>query len=103
MKFKEWYEKTGWKLLPARFNQPPAIYIDVLGGTRVHLNAARAEQIWHAAKANECLNDTKIAKVLELIEDYGGFDGADHKQRLLDMIVRAITDDGYDEWVRQYE
>ena len=43
----------------------------------------------------------KIHKAIELIEEYGGIDGAHHKQWLLDQIIRVLVDD-YDEWVRQY-
>ena len=45
-------------------------------------------------------NNTKTA--LELINDYGGIDGAHHKQWLLDQLVRVLAVD-YDEWVTRYE
>lgn len=41
----------------------------------------------------------KESKALELIEDFGGFDGAHHKQWVLDQIARAITGDDYPQWV----
>ena len=38
---------------------------------------------------------------LDLINDYGGIDGAHHKQWLLDQLVRILAYD-YDEWVIQF-
>lgn len=48
---------------------------------------------------------TEEKKVLNLIKDYGGIDGAHHKQWLLDQLVRAITvhPEAYAEWVADYE
>lgn len=45
-----------------------------------------------------------IAKTLELIKDWGGIDGAHHKQWLLDQIIRTltITPGGYDAWIADY-
>jgi dCMP deaminase len=40
-------------------------------------------------------------KALELIERYGGIDGEHHKQWVIDQVVRALTGDGYAEWVRE--
>jgi len=45
----------------------------------------------------------RIASALKLIRDYGGFDGAHHKQWVLDQVVRNLTKGGYMEWVRGYE
>lgn len=42
----------------------------------------------------------KIAAALEVIGQYGGIDGGHHKQWVLDRAVRALTGDGYAEWVR---
>ncbi len=38
-------------------------------------------------------------KALELIEQYGGFDGAHHKQWVLDQIARVLIGDKYPQWV----
>ena len=38
---------------------------------------------------------------LEIIEQYGGFDGAHHKQWVLDQIVRKLVGDKYEEWVKE--
>jgi hypothetical protein len=43
----------------------------------------------------------KIAAALEIITLYGGIDGGHHKQWVLDQAVRALTGDGYAEWVRE--
>ena len=40
--------------------------------------------------------------VIDLINQYGGIDGAHHKQWLIDQIVQTIMGDDYDEWVRLY-
>lgn len=32
-----------------------------------------------------------------------GFDGGHHKQWVIDQMIRALTQDGYDEWVRNWE
>lgn len=38
-------------------------------------------------------------RVMELIERYGGIDGAHHKQWLIDQIARVIQGDDYEHWV----
>ena len=45
--------------------------------------------------------DDAKAAALELIHRYGGIDGGHHKQWVLDQVVRLLTGDGYDEWVRE--
>ncbi len=42
----------------------------------------------------------KIEKALELILQYGGIDGAHHKTWVIDQVVRVLTGDGYEQWVR---
>ena len=42
-------------------------------------------------------------QVLDLIIQYGGIDGAHHKQWLLDQIVRTLTGDAYENWVKEYQ
>jgi hypothetical protein len=46
--------------------------------------------------------EERIEVALDLIDRYGGIDGARHKQWLLDQVVRALTEGGYDEWVRAH-
>jgi hypothetical protein len=41
----------------------------------------------------------RITQALDVIMQCGGIDGAHHKQWVLDQVVRALTGDGYDEWV----
>ena len=45
---------------------------------------------------------SKEQVVLDLILMYGWIDGDHHKQWLLDRIVREITGDDYDIWVKEY-
>ena len=65
----------------------------------------------------------RVGVVLELINSYGGEDGSDHKQWVLDQIVRVLTgcqfkgktegqantfinfdkNDNYLQWVKKYE
>lgn len=48
------------------------------------------------------MNDrAKIEAALELAMRYGGIDGAHHKTWVIDQMVRALTGDGYAEWVAQ--
>ncbi|MDA8113527.1 MAG: hypothetical protein M0Z43_02205 [Acidithiobacillus sp.] len=42
-------------------------------------------------------------KALDLIADYGGTDGAHHKQWLLDQVVRALAGDKYVDWVSEWQ
>ena len=55
----------------------------------------------------ECERDSRIAKALKVIEEYGGIDGAHHKQWVLDQVVRALTQadfasSEYAEWLEIY-
>jgi hypothetical protein len=43
----------------------------------------------------------KIAKALEIAE-YGANDGAHHKMWVIDQMVRALTRDGYEAWVKNF-
>ena len=46
--------------------------------------------------------DKKIEKVLELIFQYGQIDGEHHKTWVIDQIVRILTKDKYNEWIKNY-
>ena len=41
-------------------------------------------------------------KVLDLIFEYGQIDGGHHKMWVIDQIVRILTKDKYNEWVKNY-
>lgn len=46
----------------------------------------------------------KCHRVLNLLSEYGGIDGAHHKQWLLDQIARTVSGDvGYPDWVAAYQ
>ncbi len=47
-------------------------------------------------------NKKKIDKVLEIIYNYGGIDGGHHKTWVIDQIVRVLTGDEYEKWVKKY-
>lgn len=42
----------------------------------------------------------KLNSIISLIEQYGGIDGAHHKQWVIDQVIRIITTDNYDIWVK---
>lgn len=46
--------------------------------------------------------DKQIEKVLDLIFEYGQIDGGHHKAWVIDQIVKILTKDKYDEWVKNY-
>lgn len=47
----------------------------------------------------------RVEEALADIREYGGIDGAHHKQWLLDKLVRTLTDDedDYSAWIAAYE
>jgi hypothetical protein len=45
--------------------------------------------------------DERIEKALEVAGRCGCIDGGHHKAWVVDQMVRALTGDGYAEWVRQ--
>jgi len=44
----------------------------------------------------------RIEKALEIIIECGQIDGAHHKTWVIDQIVRLLTDDEYDAWIKNY-
>lgn len=48
-------------------------------------------------------SDDRIAEAMQLIFNYGGIDGAHHKQWVLDQVIRALAGDGYEQWVKVFE
>ena len=47
------------------------------------------------------LPETQVMEALGLIEQYGGIDGAHHKQWVLDQVARVLTGSGYKAWVKK--
>lgn len=47
------------------------------------------------------LSKDKIVRALDLIREYGGHDGAHHKDWVLDQVVRVLTGDDYEAWVAE--
>ncbi len=47
--------------------------------------------------------EEKIGGVLLLIYCYVGIDGDHHKQWLIDKIVRTLTGEEYEAWIKVYE
>lgn len=45
----------------------------------------------------------KEKSILLIIFEYGGIDGAHHKQWLLDQVVRELTGDEYNDYIREWE
>lgn len=46
--------------------------------------------------------ESKIEQAISLIYEYGGIDGAHHKQWLLDQVLRVLLGDEYAEWIEGY-
>ena len=44
----------------------------------------------------------RVTKALDIIMQCGGIDGAHHKQWVLDQVVRALTEDAYEDWVADH-
>jgi hypothetical protein len=42
---------------------------------------------------------TPVGRALELAHRYGQIDGGHHKAWVIDQMVRALTGDGYAEWI----
>lgn len=49
------------------------------------------------------ITDERIEKALEIAFQYSQIDGAHHKAWTIDQMVRALTGDGYDEWIKKYK
>ena len=47
--------------------------------------------------------DEGKGRVVELITQYGGIDGAHHKQWLLDQTLRTLLGDSYNSWREAYD
>jgi hypothetical protein len=51
----------------------------------------------------EAQNMEPTERALDVIFSYGGIDGSHHKQWVLDQVVRALTGEKYEEWVKKFE
>lgn len=43
----------------------------------------------------------KIKKALDMILEYGGIDGAHHKDWVIDQVTRILTGSGYKDFVKE--
>lgn len=82
-----------------------ADYRDLLAQARTALKSLESlhEQTMAVASASNTQKAVMISEALALILKYGGIDGAHHKQWLIDQILRALTGDGYNKWLSDYE
>ena len=44
----------------------------------------------------------RMEEALKIAREYGQTDGAHHKMWVIDQMVRALTGDGYEKWVKCY-
>lgn len=74
----------------------------------MHLEEALKAKVEYIAPEVDVIAEAKFYKytppetkeALDLILRYGGIDGSHHKTWVIDQVVRALTGDGYEEWVR---
>ena len=45
----------------------------------------------------------KIRNAIAMIEDHGGYDGAHHKQWVLDQTLKILLGEQYENWVKDYQ
>ena len=71
---------------------------------RIERNTAREELRRALAERDKALEQLAhcygTQKALGIAARFGGIDGAHHKAWVIDQMVRALTGDGYDEFVR---
>jgi hypothetical protein len=48
------------------------------------------------------MNQERFERALDVIVRYGGIDGAHHKQWVLDQVLRCLTGEEYDQWVKEF-
>jgi hypothetical protein len=53
--------------------------------------------------SNEESDSDRIEKALEVAFRCGQIDGDHHKLWVIDQMVRALTGNGYDAWVKEYQ
>ena len=66
-----------------------------------HKFAIMRQQIDEKDKRIQELEEERKS-ILDLIFEYGQTDGEHHKMWLIDQIVRILTKDKYNEWIRSY-
>lgn len=47
--------------------------------------------------------EERIAEALRIAYEDAGYDGAHHKDWVIDQMVRALAGEGYEAWVKDYE
>jgi len=47
--------------------------------------------------------DINVTVALEIAASYAQIDGGHHKAWVIDQMVRALTGDDYEDWVKEYE
>ena len=75
---------------------------DLEGGMEIvnELEKLLAELEQKDKRIQELEEETK--RVLDLIFEYGQIDGGHHKMWVIDQIVRILTKDKYNEWIKDY-
>lgn len=48
------------------------------------------------------MSDQRVSDALAIARAYGQDDGSHHKAWVIDQVVRALTGDGYETWIRDY-
>jgi len=43
-----------------------------------------------------------VERAIDIAQQYGAIDGDHHKMWVIDQMVRALTGDGYEEWVTKF-
>ena len=64
-------------------------------------DSKKAETVLNMLKEKD--KDKKIEKALEIAFQYGQIDGDHHKTWVIDQMVRTLTGDKYNEFVKEYE
>lgn len=76
--------------------------------TQEHLTteqvAERVDQVIGKGEATVVITaEQKVEEALDRAFNMAGHDGSHHKEHCIDQMVRALTGNGYREWVRNYE
>ena len=61
------------------------------------------ETVLNMLKEKDKEKDKEIEKALEIAFQYGQIDGDHHKTWVIDQMVRTLTGDKYNEFVKEYE
>ena len=82
----DFFKNGGWEIVDLEI---PKAMVNIL-----------AEREQKDKRIQELEEESK--RVLDLIFEYGQIDGGHHKMWVIDQIVRILTKDGYNEWVKNY-